>query len=410
MITESPSILELLGKGATLEEFARHAAQQMIALAMEAEITTAMEQYQHIRTPEGKAAVVRNGYLPERSITTTAGPIAVRVPRNRSSVPTIKPFVSALIPRYMRKTLNIEEALPLFYLGGLSNNDFIPAFEKLFGALPAGLSSASITRMKQIWLEEHRKWNHRPMHFARYCYLWVDGIHFNLRLDEGRLCVLVVMGATEDGRKELVAVSGGYRESAESWLELLRDLKERGMPSPKLCIGDGALGFWKAIGQVYPTAERQRCWVHKTANVLDKMPKSIQSSAKSLIHDIYRAETEKAARDAYTRFQERYQAKYPKAVEAMVKDEATLFTFYHYPAEHWQHIRGTNTIESAFATVRLRTAKTRGQGSMATTLAMVFKLAERASLKWRKLTGHQLVKKVLQGVKFVNGIEDTLAA
>ena len=410
MITESPSILELLGKGATLEEFARHAAQQMIALAMEAEITTAMEQYQHIRTPEGKAAVVRNGYLPERSITTTAGPIAVRVPRNRSSVPTIKPFVSALIPRYMRKTLNIEEALPLFYLGGLSNNDFIPAFEKLFGALPAGLSSASITRMKQIWLEEHRKWNHRPMHFARYCYLWVDGIHFNLRLDEGRLCVLVVMGATEDGRKELVAVSGGYRESAESWLELLRDLKERGMPSPKLCIGDGALGFWKAIGQVYPTAERQRCWVHKTANVLDKMPKSIQSSAKSLIHDIYRAETEKAARDAYTRFQERYQAKYPKAVEALVKDEATLFTFYHYPAEHWQHIRSTNTIESAFATVRLRTAKTRGQGSMATTLAMVFKLAERASLKWRKLTGHQLVKKVLQGVKFVNGIEDTLAA
>jgi len=310
----------------------------------------------------------------------------------------------------MRKTLNIEEALPLFYLGGLSNNDFIPAFEKLFGELPAGFSSASITRMKQIWLEEHQKWNHRQMHFARYCYLWVDGIHFNLRLDEGRLCVLVVMGASEDGRKELVAVACGYRESAESRLELLRDLKERGMPSPKLCIGDGALGFWKAIGQVYPAAERQRCWVHKTANVLDKMPKSVQPSAKSLIHDIYRAETEKDARDAYTCFQERYQAKYPKAVEALVKDESSLFTFYHYPAEHWQHIRSTNTIESAFATVRLRTAKTRGQGSMATTLAMVFKLADRASLKWRKLTGHQLVEKVLQGVRFINGIEDALAA
>ena len=359
MQTETPSVLELLSKGVSLEELARLAAQQLIALAMEAEITVSMEQYRHIKTPNGKA-VVRNGYLPERTIISTAGPLTVKVPRNRSLVPSIKPFASALIPKYMRKTLNIEEALPLFYLGGLSNNDFIPAFEKLFGELTSGFSSASITRMKQIWLEEHRKWNRRPMHLARYCYLWVDGIHFNLRLDESRLCVLVVMGATEDGKKELVAVAGGYRESAESWLELLRDLKERGMPSPKLCIGEGALGFWKALGQVYPAAERQRCWVHKTANVLDKMPKTVQSSAKSLIHDIYRAETEKDARDAYARFQDRYQAKYPKAVEALVKDEASLFTFYHYPAEHWQHIRSTNTIESAFATVRLRTAKTSG--------------------------------------------------
>jgi transposase-like protein len=329
MQTETPSVLELLSKGVSLEELARLAAQQLIALAMEAEITASMEPYQQIKTPDGRAAVVRNGYLPERTIISTAGPLTVKVPRNRSFVPSIKPFASALIPKYMRKTPNIEEALPLFYLGGLSNNDFIPAFEKLFGELPSGFSSALITRMKQIWQEEHRKWNRRPMHLARYCYLWVDGIHFNLRLDEGRLCVLVVMGATEDGKKELVAVARGYLESAESWLELLRDLKERGMPSPKLCIGDGALGFWKALGQVYPAAERQRCWVHKTANVLDKMPKTVQSSAKSLIHDINRAETEKDARDAYTRFQERYQAKYPKAVEALVKDESSLFMFYH---------------------------------------------------------------------------------
>lgn len=410
MKTEHMGVPEMLNGQLNLEELVRLGAQRMLAMALEAEITAVIEQHQHIRTADGNAAVVRNGYLPERMITTSAGPVSIRVPRSRSSTPAIKPFVSALIPRYMRKTLKIEEAVPLFYLGGLSNNDFLPAFEKLFGELPAGFSSASITRMKQIWLEEHRSWNKRDMSLSQYCYLWVDGIHFNLRLDEGRLCVLTVIGATEDGRKELVAVCGGYRESTESWLEVLRDLKERGMPSPKLCIGDGALGFWKAIRQVYPATDHQRCWVHKTANVLDKMPKSIQSSAKGLIHDIYRAETEEDARSAYARFQERYRAKYPRAVDNLMKDEASLFTFYRYPAEHWQHIRSTNTIESAFATVRLRTAKTRGQGTMATTLAMVFKLAERAQLKWRRLQGHHLVEKVIKGVKFVNGIEETLAA
>jgi len=410
MRTEQTSIPKLLGQGASLEEFARHAAQQMIAMAIEAEITAFMEQHQHIKTAEGKASMVRNGYLPERMITTSAGPIAVKVPRSRSSNESLKPFVSALIPKYMRKTLQIEEAVPLFYLGGLSNQDFIPCFEKLYGELPPGLSSASISRMKQLWLEEHRAWNKRDMSLSRYCYLWVDGIHFNLRLDEGRLCVLVVMEATKEGNKELLAVSGGYRESTESWLELLRDLKERGMPSPKLCIGDGALGFWKAIRQVYPHAEHQRCWVHKTANILDKLPKTVQSSAKSLIHDIYRAETEQDARDAYRRFQERYEAKYPSAVASLLKDEASMFSFYKYPAEHWQHIRSTNTIESAFSTVRLRTTKTRGQGTMATTLALVFKLAERAQHKWRKLRGHQLIHKVLDGVKFINGVEEQLAA
>jgi transposase-like protein len=394
----------------TLEAIIRAGAQQMIAMAVEAEVKAYMEQFAHITTPEGKAAMVRNGYLPERSIATSAGPISVRVPRTRASIETLKPFISALIPRYMRKSLNIEEAVPLLYLGGLSNNDFIPAFEKLFGELPAGFSSASITRMKQLWLEEHKAWNKRDLSLSRYCYLWADGIHFNLRLDEGRLCVLVLLGATPDGQKELVAVSGGYRESAESWLEILRGLKERGMSSPNLCIGDGALGFWKAIRQVYPAAEHQRCWVHKTANVLDKMPKSVQPSAKSLIHEIYRAETETDARSAYQRFQERYQAKYPKAVENLMKDEASLFTFYHFPAEHWQHIRSTNVIESAVSTVRLRTAKTRGQGTMATTLAMVFKLAERAQLRWRRLRGHNQIPKVINGVKFIDGIEDTLAA
>ena len=403
---------ELYGVGTALnlEEIARLGAKQMIALALEAEINAYMEQHQQVKTPDGKAVMVRNGYHQERMITTSAGPIAIKVPRSRSSHDSLKPFVSALIPKYMRKSLAVEEAVPLFYLGGLSNNDFIPCFEKLFGALPPGFSSASVTRMKQIWMEEHKAWNKRDMSFSQYAYIWADGIHFNIRLDEGRLCVLVIMGATKEGTKELVAVAGGYRESAESWLEVIRDLKERGMPAPKLSIGDGALGFWKAIRQVYPKTEEQRCWVHKTANVLDKMPKSVQPSAKSLIHEMYQAETEKDARAAYARFQERYEAKYPNAVMALKKDEATLFTFYHYPARHWQHIRSTNPIESAFSTVRLRTQKTRGQGTMATTLAMVFKLAERAQLRWRRLQGHQLIEKVFDGVIFINGIEETVAA
>ena len=394
----------------TLEEIARLGAERMLAMALEAEIQAFIEQYSSIKNAQGKAAVIRNGYLPERTITTSAGPISVKVPRSRSTVKNLKPFVSALIPKYMRKSLSIEEALPLFYLGGLSNNDLVPAFEKLFGELPAGFSSASVTRMKQLWLEEHKNWSKRDLSLSRYAYLWADGIHFNLRLDEGRLCVLVLIGATPEGNKELVAVCGGYRESTESWLEVLRDLKERNMPSPNLCIGDGALGFRKAVREVYPEAEHQRCWVHKTANVLDKLPKSVQPSAKSLIHDIYRAETEKDARTAYQRFQDRYQAKYPKAVENLMKDEASLFTFYQYPAEHWQHIRSTNVIESAFSTVRLRTAKTRGQGTMATTLAMVFKLAERAQKRWRRLRGYKLIPKVINGVKFIDGTEETLAA
>ena len=344
MTTETSILQGLLAQQPNLEEIARAGAQHMIAMAMEAEIRLFMKQYEEITNPEGKAVMVRNGYLPERKITTSAGPESVKVPRSRATVNSLKPFVSALIPRYMRKSIHIEEVVPLFYLGGLSNNDFMPAFEQLFGELPAGFSSASITRMKQLWLE------------------------------------------------------------------VLRDLKERHMPSPKLCIGDGALGFWKALREVYPAAEKQRCWVHKTANVLDKLPKSIQSSAKSLIHDIYRAETERDARSAYQRFQDRYQAKYPKAVENLKKDEASLFTFYHYPAEHWQHIRSTNVIESAFSTVRLPTAKTRGQGTMLTTLSMVFKLAERAQLRWQRLRGHQLITKVFEGVKFINGIEETLAA
>ena len=394
----------------SIEQIAQLGAQEMLAKALETEVRHYLEQHSDMKTPGGQQIVTRNGYHQQRTLSTCHGPIAVRVPRTRSRREGINDFVSALVPRYMRKTLEFADALPLFYLGGLSNGDFIPCFEKLFGEKTSGLSSASISRLKKTWLVEMANWRRRALDLAQYCYLWVDGIHFNLRLEEDRLCVLVAIGARENGRKELVAVAGGYRESTESWRGLLRDLKRQGMPSPKLCIGDGALGFWKAVVDVYPQADHQRCWVHKTANILDKMPKSAQHRAKALIHDIYRAETENDARKAYREFQDSYSAKYPAAVKCLTKDEDRLFAFFKYPAEHWQHIRSTNVIESTFATVRLRTKKTRGHGTLNMTLAMVFKLAERASMRWRRLRGYKLIGKVIEGVIFKDGKEEKLAA
>lgn len=394
----------------SLEQVAQVGARQMLALAVHAEIQSYLASFAGLKTSDGHQAVVRNGYHPPRTITSCHGPVEVAVPRSRSRIAGVAAFASALIPKYLRKSLALDAALPLFYLGGLSNGDFLPCFTKLFGTAPAGLSPASITRLKRIWLTEMDAWRQRDLQHSAYCYLWVDGIRFNLRLAEGPLHVLVVIGARANGRKELVAVVGGYRESAESWKSLLRDLQRHGMPSPKLCIGDGALGFWSALGDIYPEAAHQRCWVHKTANILDKMPKSAQPQAKTLIHDMYRAETEKQARASYREFIARYQAKYPKAVACLTKEADTLFTFYHFPAEHWQHIRSTNVIESTFATVRLRTHKTRGQGTLNMTLAMVFKLAERTALRWRKLRGYTLIPLVVKGIVFTDGKMENLAA
>lgn len=394
----------------SVEEIARLGAQMMLKQALEAEIQEYLSSYSDVKTGEGFSGVVRNGYHRPRTILSGYGPVEVEVPRSRSRTEGIPSFVSTLIPKYMRKTLALEDALPLFYLGGLSNGDFIPCFEKLFGSDARGLSSASITRLKHRWNKELEQWRQRNLDDAHYCYLWVDGIHFNLRLSEGRLCVLVVIGARADGSKELVAVAGGHRESTESWKTLLRDLKHRGMPCPRLCIGDGNLGFWNAVSDVYPNAEHQRCWVHKTANIIDKLPKSVQSQAKTLIHDMYRAETEKQARRTYQEFIRRYQDKYPKAVECLCKDEETLFTFYKFPAQHWQHIRSTNVIESTFATVRLRTKKTRGHGTLNMTLAMVFKLTERAANRWRRLRGYKFIKLVFKGETFKDGKLDKQAA
>ena len=387
-----------------LPEILRMGAEMLLKKAVEVEIKNYLQGYADIRTEDGQSGVVRNGYHRSRTILSSCGPVEVSVPRSRSRAEGILPFVSALIPKYMRKTLELEDALPLFYLGGLSNGDFIPCFEKLFGTRVSGLSSSSITRLKHVWSEELQQWRQRDLAGVKYCYLWVDGIHFNLRLSEGRLCVLVVIGARADGRKELVAVAGGHRESAESWRTLLRDLKERGMSAPLLGIGDGNLGFWNALRDIYPSTQHQRCWIHKTANILDKLPKSAQPQAKTMIHDMYRAETQKQARETYRKFIQRYQDKYQKAVECLCKDEDSLFTFYQFPAQHWQHIRSTNVIESTFATVRLRTKKTRGHGTMNTTLAMVFKLAERASQRWKRLRGYKLIPLVINGENFEDGI------
>jgi len=394
----------------TLEEIARVGAQQMLARALEAEIQSYLARHAAVQTPTGTSAVVRNGYHRPRTVLSGVGALEVTVPRSRSRVADLPPFVSALIPKYLRKSLTLDEAIPLFYLGGLSNGDVAPCFAKLFGTQVAGLSAASVTRLKYAWHTELTQWRQRDLRDAHYCYLWVDGIHFNLRLAEGRLCVLVVIGARANGHKELVAVAGGYRESTESWASLLRNLQQRGMPPPRLCIGDGALGFWKAVRDVFPTAAHQRCWVHKTANILDKLPQAVQPQAKTLVHEMYRAETAQQARARYQEFITRYQAKYPNAVACLCRDEATLFTFYQFPAEHWQHIRTTNAIESTFATVRLRTHKTRGHGTLELTLAMVFKLADRAARRWQRLRGYKLLPHVLKGATCKDGQLETLAA
>jgi transposase-like protein len=403
------NILQLNGNP-QIEEIARIGAQKMIAAALESEIQVYLAKHSLLKTEDGHQAVVRNGFNPTRTLTTGFGPLEVSVPRSRTRTGGVEQYASTLIPKYMRKSLALEDALPYFYLAGLSNNDFVPCFEKLFGPSTEGMSSSSVTRLKKAWVEEMRKWNERDLSKEEYCYIWVDGIHFNLRLEDTRLCVLVVIGARKDGVKELIAVSGGYRESSESWRCLLRDLKARGLNTFKLAIGDGALGFWAAVKDVYPGIPWQRCWVHKTANILDKLPKSVQPAAKNKIHEMYQSDTEKKARKAYKEFVDTYSAKYPKAVECLEKDEQHLFQFYSFPAEHWQHIRSTNVIESLFATVRLRTKKTRGQGTLQMTLAMVFKLADRASKKWRRLRGHNLILKVMEGKVFKDGVEKKKAA
>lgn len=387
-----------------LTELLRHGARQLIADAVEAELQDLLQQYADVKNDRGHRQVVRNGYLPEREIQTGIGPVKVKVPKIRDKSGQGIKFNSTLLPPYLRKTRSIEEVLPWLYLKGISTGDFQEALQALLGSEAKGLSSATISRLKATWEKEHDSWSGRSLNGKRYVYIWADGVYFNIRSDDNKQCILVVIGVTEQGRKEFIAVEDGYRESEQSWTELLLRIKGQGLTQPpELAIGDGALGFWKALRKIFPTTAHQRCWVHKTANVLNKLPKSIQSKVKQALHEIWMAPTKEAAYKAFDVTLATYSAKYPKAMECLQKDKEEMLAFYDFPAPHWQHIRTSNPIESTFATVRLRTAKTRGCVSRRTILSMVFKLGQSAQKKWRRLRGFKLLADVVRGVEFKDG-------
>ncbi|MCZ7648074.1 MAG: IS256 family transposase [Planctomycetota bacterium] len=387
-------------------------AQRLLAAALNAEVEEYLQRFERARDERGHRVVVRNGYLPERTIQTGIGAVRVAQPRVEDRRPSDErePFTSKILPPYLRRTKSMEDLIPWLYLKGISTQDFPEALSALLGPQAKGLSANTITRIKDVWASEYASWNRRSLAGKRYVYLWVDGIYFNVRLEEDRSCILVVMGATADGKKELVAVHDGVRESEQSWLEVLTDLKARGLKNgPDLAIGDGALGFWAALPKAFAKCRVQRCWVHKTMHVLNGLPKKLQPSAKEKLHQIWMAQTRKDAQAAFDAFVATYQAKHPKAVECLLKDQDALLAFYDFPAEHWAHLRTTNPIESAFATVRLRTHKTKGCGTRQATLAMVFKLAQVAEKRWRKLNGHKLLEDVIRGIRFVDGIKENAA-
>ena len=387
----------------------REGARRMLLQAIEAEVETFLSAHGSLVDEQGRRRLVRNGHAPERQIQTGIGPLEVRRPkvRDRGGAVGGEPirFTSAVLPAYLRRTRNIEELLPWLYLKGVSTGQFEEALAALLGTDAPGLSAATVRRLTEAWQEEHERWQGRDLSSRRYVYLWADGIYFTPRLEHERQCMLVLIGADEQGRKELLAIEDGYRESAQSWRELLLRLRdENGLKlDPELATGDGALGFWRALHEVWPKTRQQRCWVHKVANVLNKLPPSLQGKAKQDLHRIYEAANRQEAEDAFDRFLAKYGSKYDKAVSCLAKDRKALLTFYDFPAEHWKHIRTSNPIESTFATVRLRTSKTKGCLSRQTALAMVFKLAKSAERHWRRLDGSQRLAQVIDGVRFRDG-------
>lgn len=398
-----------------LTEVLREGAQKLLAEAVQAELEELLEEYQDESDEQGRQRVVRNGYLPERRIQTGIGGIPVRIPRVRdrgSGQEEMIRFRSSLVPPYLRRSKSVEELLPLLYLKGISTGDFSEALSALLGPDAPGLSAKTISRLKGKWVHDYEQWRQRDLSKKRYVYWWADGLYCNVRFDDARLCLLVLIGARADGKKELIAVEDGYRESEQSWWELLRDLHSRGLrQEPKLAIGDGALGFWKALAKVYGNTRQSRCWMHKTGNVLNYLPKAVQPKAKQALHQIWMAETRPDAYRAFDEFIATYQLKFPKATACLAKDREALLAFYDFPAEHWPHLRTTNPIESTFATVKLRTAKTRGCLSRQTMLTMVFKLCRSAEKRWRRLQGYRRLGEVVENVKFINGIrEDEVAA
>ena len=402
------NLVELSGRGEIsdpLTELLKAGAQKLIYQAVEAELEEFLSGYQNQKTDSGHAAVVRNGYLPERSIQTGIGPVKVQIPKVRSKTGAPVSFQSTLVPPYVRKTKSIEAALPWLYLKGVSSGEMVEALKVLMGSDATGLSATTISRLKQSWAQEYQQWCHARLDQDRWVYLWADGIYSGLRSEDAKLCALVIVGVNERGEKHFLAIEDGVRESTQSWREVLLGLKQRGMNSPDLAIGDGAMGLWAALEEIYPDARHQRCWVHKTANILNKMPKSVQPKAKGLLYEIWQAETKADAEKACDFFIETYEAKYPKAVLCLQKDREELLTFYDFPAQHWQSIRTSNPIESAFSTIRHRTKRSKGCLSRDGMLYMMFKLGLCAEKNWRKLRGFDYLAKVITGVKFKDGVE-----
>jgi putative transposase len=394
----------------SLTEVLRHGARALLARAVEAEVAEFLAQHADLRADDGRQRVVRHGHLPEREIMTGIGAVAVRQPRVRDRKPgrdgaRIR-FTPGILPPYARRSKSLEVLIPILYLKGISTGDFEEVLAALVGKDAPGLSASTIGRLKDAWSGEHAQWSQRDLSAKRYVYFWVDGIYVEARLEGQAQCILVIIGATPEGRKELVGFTDGIRESAESWRELLLDLKRRGLSvAPELAVADGALGFWKALGEVWPTTREQRCWVHKTANVLNKLPNSLHAKAKRALQQIWMAETKTDALAAFDAFVDTYRTKYEKAVECLTKDRDVLLAFYDFPAEHWTHLRTTNPIESTFAIVRHRTIRSKGCLSNKTALAMVYKLVDAAQKSWRRLRGYNQLPKVIQGVTFTDGIE-----
>jgi putative transposase len=394
-----------------LTDVLRSGARALLTKAVEAEVADFLEQYADLKTEDGHQRVVRHGHLPERAVMTGIGAVNVRQPRVRDRDPGGEDarirFRPSILPPYARRSKSLEVLLPILYLKGVSTGDFGEALAALLGKDAPGLSASNIARLKDIWADEHKAWEKRDLSTKRYVYVWADGIHLQARLEDDAQCILVLIGATPEGAKELIGFTDGLRESAQSWAGLMLKLQQRGLRhAPELAIGDGALGFWKALGEVWPTTREQRCWWHKSGNVLNKLPKSLHSKAKGELQQIWMAETKVEALKAFDLFEKTYAVKYEKAVACLTKDRDALLQFYDFPAEHWKHLRTTNPIESTFATVRHRTIRTKGCMSNTTAIAMVFKLIEAAQRSWRRLDGHAFLPKVIYGVKFRDGIEE----
>lgn len=407
------NVIPLIGREGSkdlLTERLQAGARELLALALEEEVEAFIARHEEERLGSGQQRIVRNGYLPERSIQTGIGAVPVRAPRARDRGEDLAQpirFSSSILPRYLRRSKSVEEMIPWLYLKGISTNAFGEALQALLGADASGLSSSSIARLKSQWEEECAKWRQSDLSKKRFVYWWADGIYCGIRGEDEKMCLLVIIGVTDSGKKELVALDDGYRESEASWAQLLRNLKDRGLAhGSKLAVGDGSLGFWKALASVFPETRQQRCWQHKTMNILDKFPKGLRGQVLEAIHQIWMAPTKEAALKAWDIFVRTYRDKYPKAVECLEKDKDSLLTFYDFPAEHWKSLRTTNPIESTFATVRHRASRAKGCVSRSTMLAFAFKLIESASKQWKRFIGFERLAQVITGIKFVNGVSE----